>query len=121
VGYLNRVIQLDFPDLAGVDDAGRSIIWLTIRNPRLMPGNELVGKSSARRAADGSLIIDTDAAGEAYSGFAKLVIGGNVLDPTVDSDDPPALPMPPGPADVGRYPIEVLNKLASVLADSNPR
>ncbi len=126
MGYLNRVIHLDFPDLAGLenpeDPNSRPVIWLTIRNPRLMPGAELLGKgSSIRRTADGDTVIEGGAVDEAYGGFAKLIIAGNVLDPTVDSDDPPALPMPPSPADVGKYPIEILNRLGQVLADSNPR
>ncbi len=128
-GYLNRVIQLDFPELAGTerpddhpDGPGRAIIWLTIRNPKLMAGNELVGGNrGVRRNADGSEDITGEAASEAYGGFAKLIIAGNVLDPAVDSDDPPPLPMPPSAADVGRYPIEILNRIGGILAESNPR
>ncbi len=126
MGYLNRHIYLDFPELAGRerpdDETSQSIIWLMVRNPKLIPGGELIGKgASARRNAEGELIVDVAAAEEAYGGFAKLIVGGNVLDPTVDSDDPPPLPMPPSPTDLAKYPIEVLNRLGQLLADSNPR
>lgn len=126
MGYLNRHIHLDFPELAGRerpdDETSQAVIWLMVRNPKLIPGGELIGKgASARRTAEGELIVDVAAAEEAYGGFAKLIVGGNVLDPTVDSDDPPALPMPPSPADLAKYPIDVLNRLGQLLADSNPR
>lgn len=130
MGYLNRVVQLDFPELAGTerpadhpDGPGRSIIWLTIRNPKLIAGGELMGGKGrgARANADGSVVIDSDAAEEAYEGFARLIIGGHVLDPTVDSDEPPALPMPPAAGDIAKYPIEVLNRLGKVMKDGIPR
>jgi hypothetical protein len=123
MGYLNRVIQLDFPDLAGTEpDTGRSIIWLTIKNPRLMSGNDLIAAgTTVRRDADGNITMNNRTAEEAFGGFAKLVIAGNVLDPTVDSDDPPTLRMPPEPADVAKYPIEVLNRIGEELTKANPR
>jgi hypothetical protein len=49
-GYLNRFIDLAFPDLAGVDDAGRAIVWVKIRNPRLLSG----GTSCPGPAGSGS-------------------------------------------------------------------
>ncbi len=130
MGYLNRVIQLEFPELAGTerpadhpDGPGRAVIWLTLRNPRLLAGNELIGDNAGgiRRNADGSIdVTGGTAAASAYGGFAKLIIAGNVLDPFVDSDDPPPLPMPPTAEDVGKYPIEILNKIGGILADANP-
>ncbi len=122
MGYLNRVIQLNFPELAGVEEgSGRPIIWITVRNPRLIPGGELVGKGSTiRKEADGAVSVQGAAVDEAYGQFAKLIVGGNVLDPTVDSDDPPPLPMPPSAADMGKYPIEILNAIGKLLADSAP-
>ncbi len=129
-GYLNRVIQMDFPDLAGTerpddhpDGPGRSIIWLTIRNPKLVPGGELIGEAvNVRRDAEGGVIIDQAAADAAYGGYVKLIIAGHILDPTDPFDEnPPALPMPPTALDLAKYPIEVLNKLAEVVSAAAPR
>jgi hypothetical protein len=125
-GYLNRVIHKEWPDLAGrerdEDPNSRSIIWLTIRNPKLMAGGELMsGRSQvARRNADGAVVIDEEAAEASFGAFSKLIIGGNVLDPTVDSDDPPALSMPPSPEDMAKYPIEILNWLGEVVNGGVP-
>ncbi len=124
--YLNRVIQLDFPELAGLEDPddpnSRPVIWLTIRNPKLVPGGELVGKGrGVRREADGSIAISAEGMEEAYAGYAKLIIAGCVLDPDDENDDAAPLPMPPSPAVLNRYPIEVLNRLGQAVADAAPR
>ncbi len=121
-GYLNRVIQLDFPELAGSDEVGRPIIWLTVRNPKLLTGNELVGnRGTVRRDPDGTVHVDQEeGAKSTYAGFAKLIIAGNVLDPTVDSETPPAFTMPPSSDDVGKFPIVILNRLGELVASANP-
>lgn len=113
-GYLNRVIRLNFPDLAGRerddDPESPSVIWVTIRNPRLMSGEELTGDHAG----------DEDRAKAAYASFARMIIGAFVYDPTDDSEEPRVLTSPPDPAVVGGYPIEILNALAEEVKKANP-
>lgn len=131
-GYLNHFIDLPFPDLAGTDPTGRPLVWVKIRNPRLIPGQDLLGAAGKVRFTEDGKPVDADtsvAAEETYKTFAKLILAGNVWDATwtptsFDTDEeqePPLLPMPPTPADVARYPIAILNAIGKELSKANPR
>lgn len=126
-GYLNRVIQLTFPELAGRQDDddpdSPAVIWVTIRNPKLIPGHELIGKGGGtRRDEHGNVIYDERTAAETFGGYAKLIIAGYVLDPSDPLDpNPPVLPMPPSEDDVAKYPMEILSRLGEVVSQGTPR
>lgn len=133
-GYLNRFIDLPFPDLAGTDDLGRALCWVKIRNPRLIPAGDLTAAIAKVQLDDNGRPVNSGAAAEETFGtFAKLVIAGNVWDatwvPEVDEHgdpiDPtaeaPLLPMPPSPADMGKMPIDILNAIGEEMVKANPR
>jgi hypothetical protein len=122
-GYLNRFIDLGFPDLGGVDENNRAIVWVKMRNPRLIAGDDLIGDSAktVRLDPETGKPIEVSAGREMFGTFAKLILAGNVWDATSLDDDPPLLPMPPSAADVGKMPIEILNRLGEELSKRNPK
>lgn len=121
-GYLNRFIDLQFPDLAGVDDAEQALCWVRIRNPRLIPTDHLVGGGSkVRLDANGRPVDGEVAAQETYERLAKLIVAGVVWDAESLADEPPLLPMPPSAEDVKRYPIDITNAIGEELKKSTPR
>jgi len=132
-GYLNRFIDLGFPDLAGVDDNGKAIVWVKIRNPRLIPGEDLIGAADKVQIdADGNVVDTGAAAKESFAAFAKLILAGNVWDakwvPAPDENsvidwdaEPPLLSMPPSPEQMGRFPMEILNAIGEELKKANPQ
>lgn len=124
MGYLNRVIDLQFPDLAGLqEDSDRAVIWLKIRNPKLMTGNDVLTENvgNVQFGPDGEPIGGNVKKSEVLKSMARLVIAGFVWDATVDSDDPPLIPMPPTPEDAGRMPISVLNAIADEMKKTRPK
>jgi hypothetical protein len=124
MGYMNRVIDLQFPDLGGLQEGSdRAVIWLKIRNPKLMTGNDAFSQdtSNVQFGPDGQPVSADVKRDEVLKSFARLVIGGYVWDATVDSDDPPLIPMPPTPEDMGRMPMEILNAIADELKKANPK
>lgn len=131
-GYINRFIDIGFPELGGLDDNGRANVWVKIRNPRLIPGDDLLGAASkVRLDPDTGMPTEVDvpaATGETFKTFAKLVIAGHVWDATWiptnfddDTEDAPLLSMPPSPADMGKFPIEILNAIGKELKNATPR
>lgn len=121
-GYLNRFIDLPFPDLAGVDDAGRALCWVKIRNPRLIPGEDLMGMNAGVRLdADGKPLPGEDVTASAFAAFARLIIAGQVWDAQSVEEEAPLLGMPPTPGEVGRMPMEILNAIGVELSKANPR
>lgn len=124
--------------------------WVTIRNPRLIAGDELramAGKrddagveriTAAKAALDAGeeipegLITEEDA-GRGYDLIARLVIGWHVWDTTVpvklddqgnpiedDETAPRLLPLPATPELVGKLPQEILAALMEELSKLNP-
>jgi hypothetical protein len=124
MGYMNRVIDLQFPDLAGLqEDSDRAVIWVKIKNPKLMVGDDVFtdAATNIQLGPDGQVIGGDVKKLEVYKSVAKLIIAGFVWDATVDSDDPPLVPMPPSPEQVGRMPIPVINAIADEIKKSSPK
>lgn len=131
-GYLKPVITLPFPDLAGVDEQGRALCWVTIRNPRLMPGDDIAGSAAVEVGPDGKPVDSGAAARESFKIMAALIVRGRVWDAKwlpelddsgdpVDPDaEPPLLQMPPSPADVARMPMQILNRIGEEMSKVNP-
>lgn len=119
--YLNRFIDLGFPELAGNDDSGRAVVWVKIRNPRLIPGQDLLGGANVPVGADGKPVDAVAAGRQTFEMMAKLIIAGNVWDAESLDDEPPLLNMPPSAAEVGRMPMVILNAIGEELAKANPQ
>lgn len=132
-GYLDRIIHLDFPDLGGVDDAGRAYCWVKIRNPRLMPAGDLLGGATVSLDANGQPTDSAAAATATFGMASKLILAGRVWDstwvPELDADgepvDPeaeaPLLPMPPSPQDVAKMPVDIFTRISSEVQKAVPR
>jgi hypothetical protein len=134
MGYLNRFIDLSFPDLAGVDSNGHAVCWVKIRNPRMIPGADLIGAASKIRVdPETGVPVDSGAAAsETFDAFAKIILAGQVWDakwtPQPDENgntdwdaEPPLIPMPPSPEHVGRMPVEILNAIGEEMKKANPQ
>lgn len=132
MGYLNQVIHLDFPDFAGVGADERSLCWVKIRNPRLMPTSELAGSTTVPLGEDG-MPTDTDAATEqTYAIARKLIIVGRLWDPTWlpafddagepidDGTEPPLLKFPLSEVDVRKLPLEVFSRIGDEVKKATP-
>lgn len=127
-GYANRVIHMPFPELS--EDPENDPIWVSLRNPRLVPPEELRPKGVATDPNTGQP-LDTNAAEMAmYTVFAKLIIGWRVYDAsymaldetTGEPLDQPRLPMPPTPETVAKLPSAILTRLVEEFTQAaNPR
>lgn len=144
-GYANRVINLQFPELAEpkTDENGKVVlhpesgkpepseaIWVVIRNPQLMPPGELTPRDVAVDPNSGRPLDAEDANQAMYEIFAKLIVGWRVYDATsfeINSEtgeplDQPLLELPATPASVAKLPNAIINKLAAQLQESaNPQ
>lgn len=122
MGYANRVVTLDFKELS--EDWETDPIRVTIRNPRLVPPNDLRPKG-----------IDSEDEDEvmqaSFEAIARLIVGWHVYDASapieLDSDgqatgDQPLLPLPATAELVAKLPLEIINRLGEeVQQASNPR
>lgn len=112
------------------EDPENDKIWVSLRNPRLVPPEQLRPKGVATDPATG-LPLDSDAAETAmYAVFADLIIGWSVYDASVLAIDPDTgepldqakLPMPPTVASVAKLPSVILGVLVEEFTQAaNPR
>jgi hypothetical protein len=127
MGYANRVITLQFPELT--DDPADKI-WVTIRNPKLVPPAEM-RTDDVEMGPDGvTPVIDEKSTQASYGLFAKLVIGWHVYDasalPELDAEGNEVggqvlLPMPATADLIGKLPMEIIARLGEELAKVNPQ
>lgn len=132
-GYANRVITLPFPELSEPGDN----VHVVLRNPRLMPADELRsagggGPEDAERLAavqaaiaagqepPDDLVTDKDAK-RGYALVAKLIIGWHVYDATSTEEDMPLLPLPATVESVGKLPMEILTAVMEQVGKATPR
>lgn len=118
-GYANRLITLTFDELS--EDPENDPIRVTIRNPRLMPPDEL-------RASGGVDESDEDAVMAAtYTMMAKMVVGWRVYDASAPFDidengelvgDQPLLDMPATPEKVAKLPLEIINRIGAEMKEA---
>jgi hypothetical protein len=118
-GYANRVVTLPFPELS--DDQETDPIRVTIRNPRLMPPDELRMKGDIDENDEDAVMAAT------YEMMAKLIIGWRVYDASapVELDetgevtgDQPMLDMPATPEKVAKLPLEIINRIGAELKEA---
>ena len=109
MGYANTKIRLDFPDLSEDDDP----IYVVIRNPRTVPGPQLLADD---------LPPDADSQAHMDAGFAvmaRLVTDWHVYDGTVDDGEP--LPLPATVEAMRKLPMEITVRLSDEIgAVTNP-
>ncbi|MCW2900927.1 MAG: hypothetical protein JWO67_3192 [Streptosporangiaceae bacterium] len=120
-GYANRLISLTFDDLT--DDPKSDPVWVSIRNPKLMPPGELQARSVPTNE-DGTP-LDSDAAlSSMYEVVAKLVVAWRVYDATVLEVDPdtrepldqPLLGLPATPELIAKLPLEIINRISEQMS-----
>lgn len=126
-GYRDQVTTLTFPELSEEGD----LIWVTIRNPKLMSLEELQPKD-VPVDAEGNPIDPAAAQRESYAIMAKLIIGAHVYDATAPIEldetgqvisDMPLLPRTGYTAElIAKLPIEIMNRIGSVMTEAvNPQ
>ncbi len=140
-GYANRVIHLAFPELAEPElkdgqpvidpETGKPVpserIWVTIRNPRLMPPGELTPRDVPLDPATGAPLRADDANEAMYEIFSKLIVGWRAYDATDFSIDPEtgeALPqrlleLPATVDNVRKLPTAIVNRIAEQMTESS--
>lgn len=124
-GYANRVITLQFPDLAEEGDP----IWVAIRNPRLQPPEKLRPKDVPLDPETGKPINSDDAVSAMYEIIAGLIIGRRVYDAMVAEvddqgvpADQPLLVLPATPEKVQHLPMEIIQRISEEMkVGANPR
>jgi hypothetical protein len=134
MAYLNPTITLRFDGkskLDFTDDDGKPIvlpnlgkdIWITIRNPMLMPQSLLMPKQDVQMKEDGTPVDRNEALQAGAEVVAGLIVDWSLTDIMDLSDDARVLPLPTN-ADVLRnqVPVVVGDMIATVLARArNPR
>lgn len=136
-GYGNRVIHLNFDELSESFDpavftaGGIQVdpIWVSMRNPRLMPPGEL-SPDDVELDAQGQPVKPEDASNSMYRIFAKLIIGWSAYDSSDFQIDPATghplpqakLPLPATPELVKKLPTVIINRIAEEMtAAANPQ
>ncbi|MDB4873213.1 MAG: hypothetical protein JWL97_4217 [Gemmatimonadales bacterium] len=120
--YANPVIKLEFQDLSS--DWVTDPIWVTIRNPRQVPPDELRPKGIDSNDEEAVMAAT-------FETMAKLVVGWRVYDASapikldVNGDpvgEPELLPHPATPALVRKLPLEIVNRIGEEVNEAvNPR
>ena len=128
MGYANRVVTIQFPDLS--DDPGDRI-WVTMRNPKMVPIDEMrAGSEGVTLNAQGDPEDSGAATAAGYRILAKLIVGWHVYDATVlpelnasgeDVSTPVMLPQAPVTVEmVAKLPMAILNRLMEEMSSINP-
>ena len=129
MGYANRVITIPFDELS---DDPEDRIWVCMRNPKLVPIDEMrSGAGEIPLDADGNPVDSDKATNAGYKILAKLIIGWHVYDATVipvldaagnDVSEPVLLPQAPTTVErVAKLPMAILNRLMEEMAAVNPQ
>jgi hypothetical protein len=119
-GYANRLITLTFDELS--EDPENDPIRLTIRNPRLMPPDELRPKGVDSENED-------EVMAATYEVMARLVVGWRVYDASapievdengdvVEGADQPRLALPATAESVAKLPMEIINRIGGEIREA---
>lgn len=120
-GYANRLISLTFDDLT--DDPQNDPIWVSIRNPKLMPPGELQARQ-VPLGEDGKPVDNDAAMTSMYEVVAKMIVAWRVYDATVlevnpetgEPLDQPLLGLPATPERVAKLPMEIINRISEQMS-----
>jgi hypothetical protein len=106
-GLKGRLITIEFPELT---EDGEELLYVTIRNPQLVPLGELV--SNLATDAEGRPLNSDQALWESYERIANLVTDMRMFDASVKTDNQPLLPMPATAEGVSKFPQMVTTRIA---------
>lgn len=137
MAYTNRTIRLQFDGTQVIDglektddnpdgtmhlpDLGDGI-YVTVRNPMLMPPSKLVPKTDVPLDANGQPVDREAALMAGAEVMAGLVTDWRVFDPLDDADDPQPLPLPATPEAMAGLPTTISNAIGALLRKArNPR
>lgn len=122
-GFATRLITIRFDDLS--EDPERDPLWVSIRNPKLMPPGEL----QARRVEldENGNPANADAAMHAtHEMIAKLVVAWRMYDATSNEInmqtgeplDQQLLPLPATPESCAKLPMEVVRRISEEMTSA---
>jgi hypothetical protein len=126
-GYAQRLIRLDFPELS--EDPETDPIFVTIRNPKLMPLQEMQDDDAREVDDDGNPVPEKATAGMMRI-ISRLIAVWRVYDathlqvnPTTgEVMDQPLLPLPATPDLVAKLPAAIINRIGDELTGAvNPQ
>lgn len=110
MGYANRLVRLDFPDLADEGDE----IWVQIRNPKTLPLDQLTSKVTATDL-DGVDKADPKVMAAVYDLVASVIVDWHVYDGS--RDDEPLLELPATAEKVATLPTEIVLRVGGLIGD----
>lgn len=113
MGYANRLIRIDFPDLSEADD----LIYVTIRNPKTLPVDKLQPTTLDVDPTTGQPVDQKAALAATYEVIAGIVQAWNVYDANDDAATVP-LGLPATPALVACLPMEIINEIGSRIGQA---
>lgn len=111
MGYANRLIRLAFPEFT---EEGDQEIFVTIRNPKLVPSDTLVVASVVDRPDDKPITTDEALAANAEV-ISRLIVAWHVFDAGDESDDPAPLPLPATPELCRKLPDEISDRIMAEI------
>ena len=110
MGYANRLLIREFPDLSEDDDA----IYVTIVNPKTLPLARLTPRQ-VQLDADGKPANPDEATAATYELLASLVHDWHVYDANDMAEHPVPMPLPATGDLVACLPIEILTDLTEQI------
>jgi len=115
-GYADRLLTLDFPDLT---PDGDPVIYIAIRNPRIVPMSVLQGDTDLAVNPETGMPLDAKAAETAmHKTMATLIKDWHIFDGMDESDTPEPLPLPATADLVAKLPAEVINRIAKEIQEA---
>lgn len=116
-GYVDRYLTIPFDHLTA--DAKNFPVYVTIRNPRLVPP-EMLTAESVPLGPDGMPLDPAKAAMATYGVLAKLIKDWRVYNAYAEGVE--LLPLPATAETVAKLPLDIINRLGQEVARAaNPR
>jgi hypothetical protein len=109
-GLKDRFITLEFPELT---EDGDQLLFVTIRNPQLVPLDELV--SDVATDTNGAPLNPKSALWESYERVANLAVDYRMYDSSSREVDQPLLDLPATAEKVSKFPQVVQLRIAEEM------
>lgn len=113
-GYADRLIRREFPDLTCDGDP---VIYVSFRNPRLVPPS-ILSPEDVPTDAHGQPLDPKQAERAMHASLAVLIKDWHVYDAADDSDDPPLLSLPATAELVAKLPVAIVNAVAREVGEA---
>ena len=115
-GYADRLLTLEFTDLT---PDGDDVIYVAIRNPRIVPMSVLQGETDLAVNPETGMPLDPKAAERAmHATMAALIREWRVYDGLDESEAPEPLPLPATADLVAKLPAEIVNRIAKEIGEA---